>query len=381
VNHIALVIPGLDRIGGAEKQVLLLARGLALRGWKVSVIALSGQGGRSAHKLPSSGVNFTSLAMCKGLADPRGWIRFHTWLTRERPDVVHAHLPHAAWLSRWTRLAAPMRVLIDTLHSSSTGGWGRHLGYRASDWLTDLVTTVSQAVADAHLAAHFTDPRKLTVVPNGVDLDAHGPDPSMRTLVRRELGIGEVFLWLAAGRLEPVKDYPTLLRALANALGNPHLVIAGDGSLNAELRRLSEALGLQNRVHFLGFCPDLRRWMRAVDAFVLSSLWEGLPLAVLEAAAACLPCVATDVHGTREAIVDGYTGFLAAAGDDLALGAAMTRMMRLRPAERTAMGQRARNFAEQSFSLSSVLDRWEAIYSELLERNPERVRRHIRRTG
>jgi glycosyltransferase involved in cell wall biosynthesis len=271
-----------------------------------------------------------------------------------------------------------MRVLVDTLHSSYTGGWGRHFGYRASDWLTDRVTAVSHAAADAHLAARFTDPRKLTVLANGVDLDARSPDPSLRAEVRGKLGIGDGFLWLSAGRLEPVKDYPTLLRALAIAADRPHLVIAGDGSLNADLRRLTKAISLQDRVHFLGFRADLRSWMHAADAFVLSSLWEGLPLAVLEAAAACLPCVATDVQGTREAIVDGDTGFLAPAGDTIALRDAMNMMMRLRLSERTAMGQKARSFVEKGFSLNSVLDRWEATYTQLLERNPDRTRRCVR---
>jgi glycosyltransferase involved in cell wall biosynthesis len=241
---------------------------------------------------------------------------------------------------------------------------------------------VSQAVADSHLAAHFTDPRKMTILPNGVDLEGRVADPSVRARLRCALDIStmenkERFLWLAAGRLETVKDYPTLLRALANAPGNPHLAIAGDGSLRAGLHRLTAKLGLQNQVHFLGFCTDLQPWMQAADAFVLSSIWEGLPVSVLEAAAACLPCVATDVPGTREAVVDGCTGFLAAAGNATALEAAMNRMMRLPPAERTAMGQRACGFIERNFSLESVLDRWEATYTELLEQNPSPTRRGL----
>jgi len=213
-------------------------------------------------------------------------------------------------------------------------------------------------------------------------LENRAPDPSVRARLRCELEIStlgnkEKFLWLAVGRLEPVKDYATLLHAQANAPGNPHLAIAGDGSLRADLYSLTTKLGLQNRVHFLGFCPDLQPWMQAADAFVHSSLWEGLPVSVLEAAAAGLPCVATDVPGTREAVVNRCTGFLAAAGNATALEAAMTRMMRLPPAERTAMGQQACSFVTQNFSLESVLDRWEATYTELLELNPKPTRRGL----
>ena len=119
MSHAAIAIPGLNRIGGAERQAMLLAKGLRRRGWRVSVIALSGDGGEAAAELRACGVAFTSLEMRKGLADPRGWIRFHRWLKREQPDVLHAHLPHAAWLCRWSRLAAAVPVVIDTLHSSA----------------------------------------------------------------------------------------------------------------------------------------------------------------------------------------------------------------------------------------------------------------------
>ena len=125
MSHAAIAIPGLDRIGGAERQAMLLAKGLRRRGWRVSVVALSGSGGAAATELRDAGVAFMSLEMRKGLADPRGWIRFNRWLWRERPDVLHAHLPHAAWLARWSRLAAPVPVVIDTLHSSHTGELGR----------------------------------------------------------------------------------------------------------------------------------------------------------------------------------------------------------------------------------------------------------------
>ena len=312
--------------------------------------------------------------MRKGLADPRGWIRFNRWLRRESPDVVHAHLPHAAWLARWSRLAAPVRVVVDTLHSSSTGTLGRRLGYRWSGWLPDRVIAVSRAVAEAHRSAAMAGEDKLTVLPNGVDVGAWRPDAAIRIAVRRELGLHEEFLWFAAGRLDPVKDYPTLLRAMVEVPGHARLVIAGSGPAQTELLRLSAQLGLERRVRFLGFELDVRRWMQAADGFVLSSRWEGLPMGLLEAAACALPAVATDVPGTREVIADGQTGSLAPAGNATALGAAMARLMRTPAEEREAMGERARQRVIERFSLELVLDRWEALYAELLQGNPRPVR-------
>jgi glycosyltransferase involved in cell wall biosynthesis len=370
VKPIALVIPGLDRMGGAERQTMLLAKGLARRGWRVNVIALSGTGGDAATELTAAGVGFLSLRMRKGLADPRGWLRFRRWVRREKPEVVHAHLPHAAWMARWSRLGAPVRVLVDTLHSSSTGALGRHLGYRLSGWLPDAVSAVSRAVAEAHVAAGMVGREKVTVLPNGVDVEAWRPDPAVRAAVRQEFGLQDEFLWFAVGRLEPVKDYPALFRAMARVREPARLVIAGTGPLEGELRRLTSELGLESRVRFLGFEPNVRRWMQAADGFVLSSRWEGLPMGLLEAGSCALPAVATDVPGTREVIVDGRTGSLAAAGSATAIEGAMTRMMRSSPEERKAMGERARQRVIEQFSLEAVLDRWEELYFGLLARNP-----------
>jgi glycosyltransferase involved in cell wall biosynthesis len=370
VNHVAFVIPGIDRVGGAERQVILLARGLAGRGWRVSMVALSGSGSDAAGELEAAGVSFVSLRMWKGLADPRGWIRFHRWIRRERPDVVHAHLPHATWMARISRLLAPVRVVIDTVHTSSTGTRGRRLAYRMTDRLSDCVTAVSGAVADAYLSARLVSPHRMAVLPNGIDLEEWRPDGDVRARVRGELGLHDEFLWCAVGRLEPVKDYPALLRALVGLPESAWLVIAGSGVQQSELKSLCDQFGIAERVRFLGFQKEVRPWMQAADGFVLSSLWEGLPMTLLEASACAVPCVATGVGGTREIIVDGETGYIAQPQSVESLRRAMMRLMQMRPENRESMGLDARQRIAEQFSVSAVLDRWERLFCDLLEQNP-----------
>jgi glycosyltransferase involved in cell wall biosynthesis len=368
MSHAAVMIPGLDRIGGAERQAVLLATGLSGRGWRVTVLALTGSGGAAVTELRDAGVAFLSLGMRKGLADPRGWIRLNQWLWRERPDVVHAHLPHAALIARWSRMAAPVPVLIDTLHSSSTGRIGRQTGYAVSRWLPDGVTAVSRATAEAHLRAGMVRKQNLCVLPNGIDGEKWKPDQKVRAKMRGTLGVKDEFLWLAAGRLEPVKDYSTLLQAMVKAAERSQLVILGDGPQLGDLLELTRQLGLRRRVRFLGFDPNARDWMQAADGFVLSSRYEGLPMVLLEAGACGVPAVATNVAGTREVIVNGETGWLACAEGADALAAVMARLARTPEKERRAMGSRARQIVMERFSLGTVLDRWERLYEELLER-------------
>lgn len=364
MSHVALAIPGLDKLGGAERQLLLLAHGLHRRGWRVSVIALSGAGGAQAEALADAGITFIRLRMRKGIADPRGWLRFHRWLARETPDILHAHLPHATWMARWSRLGLPSLTIVDTLHSSSTGSLGRHIGYRLSDWLSETVTAVSQPVREAHLAAGLVSPWKLTVVPNGVDTAALMPDRGIRDAVRKELGLGDEFLWIASGRLEPVKDYATLLRAMLQLPPHARLLIAGSGSQGEELRGLASRLGLDGRVRFLGFVREIEPLLQAADAAVLSSRWEGLPMSLLEAGACALPAVATDVPGSRQAVEHGVTGLLAPAADPEALASAMRTMMLTSADERRTMGERSRQRVVERYGMEAVLDRWESVYAE-----------------
>ena len=378
MNRIALVIPTVDRLGGAEQQVLLLAKGLARRNWRVTIIALSGTGGVLPAELCLDRIDFLSLKMRKGLADPRGWWRFHRWFAQNKPDIVHAHLPHAAWFVRWSHLFASGCAVVDTVHTSATGTLGRKAGYRLSDWLTDTVTAVSAEAGQAYLAAGMVSRKHVVVLPNGIDTQTWRPDPTIRDVVRDELCLTDQFLWLAAGRLERVKDYPTLFRAFAAIRGSAQLVIAGTGALEPSLRRLANDLGIGKRVHFLGFVTDVRRWMQAADGFVLSSLWEGLSMGLLEAASCGLPAVATDVAGSREIILRDRTGFLATAGIVESLAAAMNRMAHTPKEVRYAMGNRARQRVVEHYDLEHILDRWESLYGELRERPAQRQLKQLR---
>lgn len=366
--HIAFLIPTLDRMGGAERQLMVIARDLARRGWRVSVIALSGSGATAATELQLHEIAFLSLQMRKGLADPRGWIQLHRWIEGNRPDVLHAHLPHAALIARWSRLLAPVRVLVETIHSPATGGPLRKLAHRVSSRQPDSVTAVSRTAADALLAARMVQRDQITIVPNGIDLNLWKREPELRRATRQELRIREEFVWLAVGRLDPVKDHATLLRGFAGLSVNARLLIAGAGPLESQLRCLATTLGIESRVRFLGFQSEVLGWMQAADAFVLTSLREGLPLAFLEAAACELPAICTDIPAIRELVGTMPGRTIIPVGDSNALATAMNGMMRLTEQARRALGRDLRHSVAMRFSLDSVVDQWEETYRAVLAR-------------
>jgi glycosyltransferase involved in cell wall biosynthesis len=225
---------------------------------------------------------------------------------------------------------------------------------------------VSQAAADRHASSRAVRPGKLRVIPNAVDTSVFHPDPGRRRRVRRELGIESEFVWLAAGRLMWKKDYPTLLRAF-HLLRGSTLLIAGAGPQEAELKNLAAELGIGARVRFLGQADDMPALMNAADALALSSVVEGLPVALLEAASSGLPAVATDAGGVREILGDAEAGLVVPPGDPAALAAAMERLAALPADERERMSRAARAAAVARFDLSVVVSQWEAAYRDLLE--------------
>jgi glycosyltransferase involved in cell wall biosynthesis len=355
---LAFLIPTLDQIGGAERQVLELAHEFHQRSWSVTLLTLSGSGAALRSNPEFSALRHLSLGMRKAWVDPRGWLRYLGWHRTSSPEILHAHLPHATFFARISRILAPVPVLIDTIHTTATGPPLRRLAYRLTHPLSSRLTCVSRAVQDVVCKAGMApDP---IVIPNGVRL------PEVQTKAVEEPEIQACFRWLAIGRLAPVKDYPTLFRAFAQLPSYATLTIAGSGPEERSLQALAHELGIASRIHCLGFQPDVQPLFLAADAFVQSSLWEGLPIAILEASAAGLPVIATDGPGTSETLIPGQTGLLAPVCDSNALAAAMLQLMQMPAAKRRRIGINGRAFVESNFALPAVIGQWEQLYRELL---------------
>ncbi len=131
---------------------------------------------------------------------------------------------------------------------------------------------------------------------------------------------------------------------------------------------MANELDLEDKVRFLGVRRDVPDLMNAADAYVMSSAWEGMPMVLLEAEACGLPVVATDVGGNSEVILNNKSGYIVPPGDSEALAAAIVKMMALSEAERRAMGRAGRAHIEANYSLERVVDQWEELYRELLQK-------------
>ena len=359
-------------LGGADQQLLSAAQVLRDRGHEIRIVSLTPLGpmGLQARSL---GLATDSLEMRRGVPDPRGLARLVRIVRAWKPDVVHSHMVHANLMARALRLLVPVPVLVSTIHNVYEGGPLLMAGYRLTNGLVDHMTIISQAAADRFVGERIVPGRLLTVIANGVDTDRmRNLPPEGRAALRGGMSVGDQeFVWLAVGRFEVAKDYPNMLRAFAAVRAREPravLVIVGQGSLQAEAEALTAELGLREAVRFLGARDDVPAVMSAADGYVMSSAWEGMPMVLLEAAAAGLPIVATAVGGNGEVVRDGESGFLVPARDSEVLRAGMLRLMALPEEQRRAMGERGREHVRANYGLQRVAERWERVYWDALAR-------------
>jgi glycosyltransferase involved in cell wall biosynthesis len=351
-------------IGGAERQAISIAERMAARGHEVVVIVMRP---REACEW-ATWLRIERLQMTRlPFALARGVIRARRVVRDFRPDVVHSHTCPANIAARVLFGLGAATSVVSTIHNVYEGGRYRTLAYRMTNRLAVHTTAVSQAVADQ--CGHFgvVAAGHCSVLTNGIDVGEFAPRCEGTP---RGMGLPEAsddFIWLAAGRDVPAKDFDNLLAAFA--LLNPEfpktqLWIAGQPSA---FRRYAAgddggARSL-SRVHWLGIRSDMPQVLAACDGFVLSSAWEGMPLVVGEAMAMEKPAVATDVGGVRELV--GETGVVVPARSAEQLGAGMLRVMRASESRRRAMGHAGRERISQFFNMDRKADEWEALYERI----------------
>jgi glycosyltransferase involved in cell wall biosynthesis len=294
-------------------------------------------------------------------------------LGRLRPAIVHFNLPSprrsaetviAAALLRIPRRLATFQLVTPVPRFGRLAGWARGLNRRLQFGTLHWGIAVSRGNRRLLAEQYGFSAARLALIPNAVDTHVFRPIPDDGAL-RASWGIprGAPLLGLI-GRLSRQKGHAVLFAALPQVWAvcpEAHVVLAGAGELEHELRERAAQLDPLGRIHFVGQQDDMPRVLAALDVFVLPSLYEGLPFAVLEAMSTARPIVATSVDGTAEVIADGQNGLLAPPGQSEPLAAAIARML-ADPQLRARFGEAARATATADFSQGQMLERTFALY-------------------
>jgi glycosyltransferase involved in cell wall biosynthesis len=284
---------------------------------------------------------------------------------RRRVDVVHSHeFTMAVFGCAAARMAGLPHII--TMHGSQTmmTKWRRRAALRAAFRFSDAVVAVSQDTK-RHLDERLGLGRQaVRVIQNGVTVQ-----PGNRDRVRHELGVRpHELLVLASGSLVERKGHAVLIRALASLDGRApwRLALAGQGREQGALEELARALGVPDRVHIMGFRDDMGDVLAAADIFAMPSLWEGLPLALLEAMAAGKAIVASATSGIPEAVTAEREGLLSVPGDVAGLAAALERVLG-DASLRDRLGMAAAARAAREFSFDAMTLAYEALYQQAVD--------------
>ena len=351
--------------GGAERQLTHLALSLDRARWTPSVVSLL-DGGMFESVLRDAGVPVLSLGGVPGRLPWSAVVRFAAHLRATRPRVVVAFLGHAILLARAAvALGAREIPIVDAPRSERPGRPGLLRLLRLTRRGSVFCVANSQGAAEALRRAGLARSPALVVIPNALLRPQTAPGPTDGQTTRRELGVApDEFHWLAVGRLDPDKDHAGLWQACAALLQSGaapfRLSVAGEGAARAALEAGLRAASLDRTVHLLGDRTDVSSLLASADGFVLSSLAEGMPNALMEALDAGCPVVATDVAGVRDILAPGLQDLLVPPGDPEALAAAMRRLASLPPADRRLRGEIGSAYVRTICNPERALAAWDA---------------------
>lgn len=309
--------------------------------------------------------------------DARVTLELARLFRRERFDLVSTHSSKAGIVGRIAARMAGVPVVVHTVH-----GWGFHehmppgtkRAYEVLERLlapgTHTLASVSERTTRTGLEAGIGRPEQYVLVRSGVPLGAFRPDPETGRRVRAAFGWDDgIRVVGSVGRLSPQKnpvDFVRAARRIADAHPCARFLYVGDGPLRPAIEAQIAAAGLGDRVVLAGLRNDVPELLRAMDVFVLTSLWEGMPRVVLQALATGVPVVSYDIAGIAEAVRDDRNGFTVAAGDIAAVAGRVSALLS-DDALRQALGRRAVDEFDESFTEEGMLRRLDELYSRLLD--------------
>jgi glycosyltransferase involved in cell wall biosynthesis len=357
-------------VGGAELQLERLVPLLLERGVRTEIVTRAVTGSPRTEPIPGSLVRRTPLAGESPLASVVyvAAALGHLLRRRSRIDLVHAHgALSPATIALGGRLLG-LPCLVTVLGAGPHGDLARlarkplgrirsRLLFRWA-WFAALSAELRE-----ELLAGGVPGERILVLPNGVDLQQHRPaSPEERERLRGRLGLpAQGFVGTFVGRLHPVKDVDTLLESAAR-VPELTLLVVGDGPERARLEALSARLGVAARVRFLGQSSEVAAFLRASDAFLLSTHGEGMSNALLEGMACGLPCLASRSVGGAAELLEPGRGMLLPDGDAQAWAAAIRRLVD-EPALRQSIGTAAAAFVAAELSLEAAADRLAQAYA------------------
>lgn len=364
VLHLFVSLP----VGGAENLLLSVLQRLDADRFR-SVVCCIGDKGIIGKRVEELGIPVIELGkLRRGGWDGSVVEDLLRVIGEQGIALLHSHLYHANFYGRLAARRAGIPCIASIHNTYTRPKWHRRLINRYLGRYTARFIAGSEEIRRDIVRYDGIDPAKIEVIANAIDL-GRAESTLSREAARLRLGVAADAVVLGTiGRLEEQKGHRFLLQALALLAQrnlHPQLLLVGDGRLQQPLRDEARALGVDGQVQMLGTRDDLGDLLRAMDLFVMPSLWEGLSLAMLTAMAAGLPVIATDVGGVAQVLGENERGYRLAAGDAQALADRIAWCIEHR-SEAAAMAETGARHVRSLYGDVAAVRRLESIYGEVL---------------
>lgn len=362
--------------GGGTTYVLTLMKALRER---YGEVCYAGTPGLTFDAIQSEGYPVYAVPALQREINPwrdgMAMLQLFRIMRRHRFDLVHTHTSKGGFLGRLAARMAGTPAILHTVHGFAFHEMTPPLRYglyilleKLAAGCCDRIISVNQEDRQKAVNCGIAAPEKILTIYNGIDAGRFN-QVYQRDRLRHELGTaeGEYLVGMVA-RLAPSKAPLDFIHAAHHVLscrGDVKFVLVGDGPLRGEIEQEIERLGLGKRVVLTGFRTDIPAILSAMDVFVLTTLWEGMPIAALEAMAMGKPVISTMVRGPREVVQDGITGCLVPPRDPTAVGEAILEVIS-QPGMAAEMGRRGRELVDEVFNSSRMTEKTLAVYEELL---------------
>lgn len=367
--HVLLVLDQLpETLGGGERIVLKLAALLPQYGYRASILTFSAHPKSAGLKSPPCPIYVLPLQRTYDITALRAALDLRRFLRQQQIQIVQTFFESSdLWAGFVTKTMSKAKLIWSRRDMGILRTRKHHIAYRLMAGVPDAVFAVSEQVRRHCIEVDRIDSARVQTIYNGLNLADW--NTTSRPSKSGELHITTV------GNIRRVKGHDIFIRAAASIVPrfpNVSFSIAGDvlePEYFAELQVLVRDLNLSNHFHFVGGVTDIREYLSAADIFVLPSRSEGFSNAIVEALAASLPVVATEVGGNAESVKDGVNGFLVPTEDSSALSAAITHLLS-DPSQAKAMGIAGKALVAERFTTQAMMNRISATYRNLLAPSP-----------
>lgn len=364
--HVLLVVDQLPRtLGGGERIVLKLASLLPAYGYRASILTFAADPEGFALKSPPCPIYLLPLRRTYDLRAFRAALALRRFLKDQRIQITQTFFESSdLWAGLIAKKTTRSKLIWSRRDMGILRGGKHHLAYRLMAGVPDAVFAVSEQVRRHCIDVDHIDPAHVETIYNGLDL-------TNWIAAARVAGRPDEIRIATIGNIRRIKGHDVLIKAAAEIIQqcpNATFSIAGEvmePEYFAELQALVRDLRLTHRFHFAGSVTDLHEYLSASDIFVLPSRSEGFSNAIIEAMAAYLPVVATDVGGNAEAVKDGVNGFIVPSENPAQLAKAILRLANDLP-RAASMGSAGRLLAQENFTTETMMRRTTSVYKYLL---------------